>query len=75
MQEGTPHRRFIGAVLSAARARADPTLRDASGPTPLHSICMWDGDVTGRKTWAVRHLRKTLVIGKGRIANANNSRL
>eukprot|EP00913_Durusdinium_trenchii_P034808 g32560.t1 len=27
------------------RARADPTLRDASGRTPLHSICMWDGDV------------------------------
>eukprot|EP00435_Cladocopium_sp_Y103_P061010 s230_g22.t1 len=27
------------------RARADPTLRDASGRTPLHTICMWDGDV------------------------------
>lgn len=28
------------------RARADPALRDASGRTPLHTICMWDGDVT-----------------------------
>lgn len=28
------------------RLRADPTLRDSCGRTPLHCISMWDGDVT-----------------------------